>query len=204
MRSLGPRGARAHPYKARRGGESRCITVCGHRPSRRVFSLISSLIAVVLKRLGKCSIIDIVSAWKVFAGDFSPLIDDFKKQGQKLDACTFYLLLCSRNKIGNGYMTRRFHQSLRLFVVHIYWLLYQLTSEGKLPVWSRTCTAKEWLHQDDISASQPFWSLATETFLVVCLSQFTLLALYAQDHKAELTDAQVDWLMIVMVKDHTH
>lgn len=108
----------------------------------------------------------------------SLLIDDFSKREQKLLTCTFYLILCFKIKIINGYMTRTFHQSLRLFVVqmNINWLLYQLTLEGKLPVWSRTCTANEWLHQDDISASQPFWSLATETFLVLCLSQITFIS----------------------------
>lgn len=130
----------------------------------------------------------------------SLLIEDFSKRGQKLVTCTFYLLFCSIIKIVNGYMTRTVPQSLRLFVVqmNINWLLYQLTLEGKLPVWSRTCTANEWLHQDDISASQPFWSLATEAFLVV------ISFLHWCILKQSSLDAQVDWLMTLMAKDHTH
>lgn len=72
--------------------------------------------------------------------------------------------------------------------MNIYWLLHQLTLEGKLPVWSRTCTANEWLHQDDISETEawqqkPFSSLLF--VFILALVHFTQRSL----------DAQVDWLM---------
>lgn len=143
---------------------------------------------------------------------FPPLlIDDFSKRGQKLVTCTFYLLLCSKIKIVNGYMSRTFHQSLRLFVVqmNINWLLYQLTLEGKLPVWSRTCTAHEWLHQDDISASvflkpgnrnrSRALFVSDHLHLILALLHFTHRTI-----KQSSLDARVGGLMTVMVKDHTH
>lgn len=90
--------------------------------------------------------------------------------------------------------TRAFHRRLFVVQTNVYWLLYQLTLQGKLPVWSRTCTANEWLHQDDISASQAFWSLATETFLlvpVVCLNSPLISVLHwcilRMEHTAEIT-----------------
>lgn len=143
------------------------------------FRFLTSLTAVVLKRLARCSIIDTESAWKVFTGDFSILltflIDDFSKRGQNWTRWTFIYHSSPKNNIVKGYMTRAFNQRLFVVQMNIYWLLHQLTLEGKLPVWSRTCTANEWLHQDDISETQAFWSLATETFLksVVCLHSCT-------------------------------
>jgi len=93
VRSLGPRGTRAHLYKDCRWGENKC-TECRKINSLNVsFLLFTSLTAVVLKRLARCSIIDIESAWKVFTGDFSilltVLIDDFSKRGQNWTRWTF-------------------------------------------------------------------------------------------------------------------
>lgn len=162
------------------------------------FRFLTSLTAVVLKRLARCSIIDTESAWKVFTGDFSILltflIDDFSKRGQNWTRWTFIYHSSPKNNIVKGYMTRAFNQRFFLVQTNIYWLLHQLTLEGKLPVWSRTCTANEWLHQDGISESQAFWSLATEKPFSSLLFVFILALVHFTQRSL---DAQVDWLINV-------